>query len=121
MRISDWSSDVCSADLDRACARILTFKFRAGLFENPYGDKAKARAITGNAEARALALEAARKSLCLLVNRDGALPLDRRTMGRVAVIGPNHAIARLGGYSSVPKQAVSLIGGLRAKIGRAHV
>src|SRR3546814_1240994 len=35
-------------------------------------------------------------------------------MGRVAVIGPNHAIARLGGYSSVPKQAVSLIGGLRA-------
>src|SRR3546814_3754727 len=47
--------------IDRACARILTFKFRAGLFENPYGDKAKARAITGNAEARALALEAARK------------------------------------------------------------
>src|SRR3546814_10508524 len=35
-------------------------------------------------------------------------------MGRVAVIGPNHAIARLGGYSSVPKQAVSLIDGLRA-------
>ncbi|WP_317151264.1 glycoside hydrolase family 3 N-terminal domain-containing protein [Sphingopyxis indica] len=100
--------------IDRACARILTFKFRAGLFENPYGDKAKARAITGNAEARALALEAARKSLCLLTNKGGALPLDRRRMGRVAVIGPNHAIARLGGYSSVPKQAVSLIDGLRA-------
>src|SRR5690606_7724986 len=28
-------------------------------------------------------------------------------------IGPNHAIARLGGYSSVPKHAVSLIEGLR--------
>ena len=98
--------------VDRACARMLTFKFRAGLFENPFGDADRTQAITGNAEARALALEAARKSMCLLTN-NGALPLDRKTMGRVAVIGPNHAIARLGGYSSVPKQAISLIEGLR--------
>jgi beta-glucosidase len=99
--------------IDRACVRMLTFKMRAGLFENPYGDWEKAQALTGNAEARALALEAARKSLCLLTNENGALPLDPARMGRVAVIGPNHAIARLGGYSSVPKQAVSLIEGLR--------
>ena len=99
--------------VDTACARMLAFKFRAGLFENPYGDWDLARRITGNDEARALALEAARKSLCLLTNRGNALPLDRATMGRVAVIGPNHAIARLGGYSSVPKQTISLIEGLR--------
>jgi beta-glucosidase len=99
--------------IDRACARILTFKFRAGLFDDPYGDAEQTEALTGNAEARALALEAARKSLCLLTNRNDALPLDPATMGRVAVIGPNHAIARLGGYSSVPKQAVTLIEGLR--------
>ena len=41
------------------------------------------------------------------------LQLDPKAMGRVAVIGPNHAIARLGGYSSVPKQTISLIEGLR--------
>ena len=99
--------------VDTACARMLAFKFRAGLFENPYGNWDLARRITGNDEARALALEAARKSLCLLTNRGNALPLDRATMGRVAVIGPNHAIARLGGYSSVPKQTISLIEGLR--------
>ncbi|GAB5348382.1 glycoside hydrolase family 3 N-terminal domain-containing protein [Alteriqipengyuania sp. 357] len=100
--------------VDTACARMLAIKFRAGLFENPYGDAALAQRITGNAEARALALEAARKGLCLLTNKDATLPLDTATMGRVAVIGPNHAIARLGGYSSVPKQTVSLIEGLRA-------
>ncbi|WP_296718762.1 glycoside hydrolase family 3 N-terminal domain-containing protein [Erythrobacter sp.] len=100
--------------IDTACARMLAFKFRCGLFENPYGDAALAESITGNAEARTLALEAARKGVCLLTNRNGALPLDRTTMGRVAVIGPNHAIARLGGYSSVPKQTTSLIEGLRA-------
>ncbi|WP_338243494.1 glycoside hydrolase family 3 N-terminal domain-containing protein [Aurantiacibacter hainanensis] len=99
--------------IDRACSRMLTLKFRAGLFENPFGDIELAQRITGNAEARALALEAARKSMCLLTNKDGTLPLSESTMGRVAVIGPNHAIARLGGYSSVPKQTISLIEGLR--------
>ena len=99
--------------VNRACARMLAFKMRAGLFEKPYGDAALAASITGNEEARALALEAARKSLCLLKNEGGILPLDPTRMGRVAVIGPNHAIARLGGYSSVPKQAISLIEGLR--------
>ena len=99
--------------VDIACARMLALKFRAGLFENPFGDKALTARITGDDEARALALEAARKGLCLLTNKNDALPLDRATMGRVAVIGPNHAIARLGGYSSVPKQSVSLIEGLR--------
>ena len=99
--------------IDRACARMLTFKFRAGLFENPYGSWEATQRLTGNAEARALALDAARKSICLLTNKDGALPLDPARMGKVAAIGPNHAIARLGGYSSEPKQAVSLIEGLR--------
>ncbi|WP_435199166.1 glycoside hydrolase family 3 N-terminal domain-containing protein [Qipengyuania sp. 902] len=99
--------------VDTACARMLTLKFRAGLFENPYGDAALSQRLTGNAEARALALEAARKGVCLLTNKGGALPLDRARVGRVAVIGPNHAIARLGGYSSVPKQTISLIEGLR--------
>lgn len=99
--------------IDLSCARMLTLKMRAGLFENPYGDWALTKSVTGNAEARTVALEAARKSLCLLTNKNGALPLDPGAMGRVAVIGPNHAIARLGGYSSVPKQTVSLIEGLR--------
>jgi beta-glucosidase len=99
--------------IDRACARVLTFKMRAGLFDDPYGDAAKTEAVTGNAEGRALALEAARKSLCLLSNRNGTLPLDPAKMGRVAVIGPNHDIVRFGGYSSVPKQSVTLIEGLR--------
>jgi beta-glucosidase len=107
---------VAQADVDRACARMLTLKFRAGLFEDPYVDARAAERLTGNAGARALALEAARKSLCLLTN-DGTLPLARK--GRIAVIGPNAAIARLGGYSSEPRRAVSLLDGMRAVAGSA--
>ena len=110
-QVGEGSIDVALIDL--AVARMLGLKFRAGLFEDPYGDAALAQEITGNAEARALALEAARKSMCLLVNRNSTLPLDPTTMRRIAVIGPNHAIARLGGYSSVPRQTISLIEGLR--------
>ena len=106
---------VSEGAIDTAVSRMLTLKFRAGLFENPYGDVSLAARITGNAEARALALEAARKSICLLKN-DGTLPLKAGTQ-KIAVIGPNAAPARLGGYSSVPKQKVGLLDGIRAKLG----
>ncbi len=112
---------VAQAAVDAACARMLTLKFRAGMFENPYADLRTAQRLTGNAEARALALKAAQRSLCLLTN-DGTLPLKPGAHRRVAVIGPNAAIARLGGYSSEPRQAVSLLDGIRAKLkGRAEV
>jgi beta-glucosidase len=109
------------AQIDRAVARILECKFRAGLFENPYGDAKLTASITGNAEARELARKAARKSLCLLTN-DGTLPLRTGAEKTIAVIGPNAAIARLGGYSSVPKQVVSLLDGVRSMVsGKANV
>lgn len=106
--------------VDTAVERILSFKFRCGLFENPYGDSDLAKNITGNDEARALALHAARKSLCLLTN-DGVLPLDAKAMKKVAVIGPNAHVARLGGYSSVPKQSVTLLDGVRQIVGSDRV
>ncbi len=102
--------------VDEACARMLKLKFRSGLFENPYADFAEADRTTGNAEARALALRAAERSICLLRN-DGTLPLTAGAHKRVAVIGPNAAITRLGGYSSVPRQSVSLLDGIRARLG----
>lgn len=115
------SGAVDRAAIDAAVSRILELKFRAGLFDNPYGDAALAERITGNDEARELALDAARKSICLLSN-DGTLPLRAGEHPVVAVIGPNAAIARLGGYSSVPKQSVTLLDGIRNLLdGRAEV
>ena len=112
---------VAPSAVDEACRHMLTLKFRAGLFERtPIDPKASAR-LTGNAAARALALEAARRSIALLVN-DGTLPLDPGAHRRVAVIGPNAAVARLGGYSSEPRQTVSLLDGVRARLaGKAEV
>jgi beta-glucosidase len=111
---------VAQAAVDRACARMLRLKFRAGLFEAPFASLAEARRLTGDAEARALALEAARKSLCLLTN-DGVLPLDAERPRRIALIGPNAQVARLGGYSGAPKAAVSLADALRRRLPAAKL
>ncbi|RJF91537.1 beta-glucosidase [Sphingomonas cavernae] len=112
---------VSEAMIDAAVRRMLTLKFRAGLFERPYADFARSDAITGNAEARALALKAAHRSMVLLKN-DGVLPLAAGAHKRVAVIGPNAAITRLGGYSSFPRQSVTLLDAIKAKLaGKAEV
>ncbi|TWB20976.1 glycoside hydrolase family 3 N-terminal domain-containing protein [Nitrospirillum bahiense] len=102
--------------IDRAVRRILELKFQAGLFEHPYADADKAEALTANGEARAVALKAAQKAVVLLKN-DGVLPLDAGKVKTLAVIGPNAAKAHLGGYSGEPKQTVSILDGIKAKVG----
>ena len=107
---------IAQAEIDTAVRRMLRLKFMAGLFEEAPADANRAVAITDNAEARALALEAARKSVVLLKN-DGVLPLRVDRLKTLAVIGPNAARIDLGGYSNVPNHAVTVLDGIRAKLG----
>jgi beta-glucosidase len=104
------------APVDDAVRRVLRMKFRLGLFENPYANAAEAARVVGCAEHRALALEAARRSLVLLKNEGAVLPLaNART---IAVLGPNAAIGRLGNYSTLHAAAVSPLEGMRQRAGR---
>jgi beta-glucosidase len=116
---------VPEASIDAAVRRLLSLKFRAGLFENPFADPAQAVAITNNSQARAVALKAAQRTIILLKN-DGMLPLSLAKAGAakpvIAVIGPNAAVARLGGYYGQPPITVSILEGIRTKVGaRAEV
>jgi beta-glucosidase len=113
------SGEVEEAAIDRAVHRGLRAKFLAGLFEHPYADADYAEAVTNNAEARALALETARKAITLLKNDGDLLPLDATQLRRVAVIGPNAAETVLGGYSDVPTHTISILDGIRARVGDA--
>jgi beta-glucosidase len=74
--------------IDDAVRRILRVKFRAGLFENPYApfapDQAEAQML--RPDAVAASRKAASRSMVLLRNEGGILPLDPAK--KTAVIGP---------------------------------
>ncbi len=59
-------SGVDEERLTESCRRILVAKFELGIFENPYVDEDKAAEIVGSAAHKAVALEAAEKSLTLV-------------------------------------------------------
>lgn len=108
---------VAEATLNRAVARNLRAKFLLGLFENPYVDVERAVRITNSSEHRALAAEAARRSITLLKNENNLLPLNLTTLKSIAVIGPNAANVHLGGYSDNPLRGVSVLQGIKDKVG----
>lgn len=106
--------------VNQAVSRILYQKFQLGLFENPYVDPEKAAQMIDTANDRALAAEAARKSIVLLKNQNDLLPLDRSKLKSIAVIGPNAAKAHLGGYTDPrPPRTVSILEGIKNKVGSA--
>ena len=113
------AGEVSMDRVDEAVAKILRVKFQLGLFENPFVDEDTALAVTNCDEHRTLALEAARRSIVLLKNEGGLLPLDRGKLRSLAVIGPNAAPLRLGGYSGHPGRGVSVLEGIRQKVGQA--
>ncbi len=123
------------AEIDDVVARILTLKFRMGLFENPRRpDREAQKRVVNCAEHRALNLRAARESIVLLQN-DGILPLSAAALKHVAVVGPNadNAIAQLGDwslgatqysaeYGAHPRElTTTVLDGIRAHLPQASV
>jgi len=106
------------AAVDEAVRRALRAKFELGLFENPYVDPEAAARTNGHPRHRELARQAAREAIVLLKNRDGALPLHKG-ISSVAVIGPEAAEMRLGGYSGPGNEKVSILEGIRQKLGKS--
>lgn len=78
---------LAEADIDQAVSRILSLKFRFGLFENPrLPDRERIATVIAQSAHADLNLEVTRRSLVLLRN-DGTLPLDPDSR-RIAVVGP---------------------------------
>src|ERR1700689_1892201 len=77
---------VASVDIDEAVRRVLTLKWRLGLFDDPYRRGTDPETKEAIGVRRRLARAAAARSLVLLKNDANALPLPGGV--RVAVIGP---------------------------------
>ena len=73
--------------IDEMVRPILSIKMKMGLFENPYVDEALLEKVVALPEHRQAARSAAGRSMVLLRNEDGLLPLSKE-LKNVAVIGP---------------------------------
>ncbi len=112
------------ADIDAAVRPILAVKIRLGLFEQPYVDEALLEQVVALPQHREEARLAAQRSMVLLRNEGGLLPLDKN-LKNVAVIGPvaNSREATEGSWMVFGHKpaAVTVLEGIRAKLPQANV
>jgi beta-glucosidase len=108
------------ANVDENVGRILTVIFEAGLFDHPH----KGGVPIDTAAQRAVARKAADEGIVLLKNQGGVLPLNTATLHSIAVIGPNAAVARVGGGGSglvYAKDVVAPLDGIRKRAVKVDV
>lgn len=107
------------SQLDELVEPMLLWKFKLGIFDDPYVDPDEAERISGSEGNRKLALRAARESITLLKNENNLLPLNSGKIRTIAVIGPNADRSLLGGYSGSPRHDVSVLEGIRNYVGES--
>jgi beta-glucosidase len=107
-------------DIEIAVKRLFKARFKLGMFDPP--EKVKFAqipySVVDSEEHKILALEAARKSIVLLKNKDNILPL-KKEIGTLAIIGPNadQWLMLLGNYNGVPSDPVTPLRGIQEKLG----
>ena len=106
--------------LNDAVFRVLRDRIRLGDFDPqelvPYS-RISTNVIC-SPEHRALALQTARESIVLLVNRNQLLPLDKSKLKKLAVIGPHANVFTSGGYSGKAENPVKPLDGIRNRAGQ---
>ncbi len=110
--------------IDEMVRPILTIKVRMGLFEYPYVDERLLEKVAALPEHRQAARQAAQRSMVLLRNQGGLLPLSKN-LKNVAVIGPlaDSMEATEGSWMVFGHKpaAVTVLQGIRAKLPEAKI
>ncbi|KAL7269435.1 hypothetical protein RUND412_007907 [Rhizina undulata] len=106
--------------LNTAVSRVLRTKFQMGLFENPYSAAPEKdwEKLIHSEKAVALARKLDRESIVLLEN-DGVLPLNKKSLKSIAVIGPMaHGFMNYGDYVVYQSQyhGVTPLDGIQAAL-----
>ena len=79
MGCEKYGEEAMRSRMERSAQRILTLMIRLGLFENPYLEPAESAALVGCPEFVQAGLEAQKRSVILLKNAKGLLPLKKGT------------------------------------------
>lgn len=103
------------AVVENAARRVLRVKMMLGLFEDPYGDEERERAVLKCPSHLALAEQIADESLVLLKNQGDFLPLSK-DIGTIALVGPCADSHMLGDYIADGTGSVTLLEALKEAV-----
>jgi beta-glucosidase len=114
---------ISKQQIDDAVLPILEAKIRLGLFEHPFVDESQIPQVLNAPESQELARTAVQRSVVLLRNEQGLLPLDKHQIRSIAVIGPlaDAELDLLGmwGAMTKPGPTVTILQGIKNKVGGA--
>jgi beta-glucosidase len=107
-------------ELDTAVKRLFTARFKLGMFDPPSACRYSKipMSVVGCDKHRRLALQAARESIVLLKNDGNVLPLNRKKLKVVSVVGPNanEVLALMGNYNGSASRPVTPLQGIMTKL-----
>lgn len=117
---------VSMQQIDDAVLPILEAKIRLGLFAHPFVDEGQIPQVLNAPESQEMARAAVERSVVLLRNQQALLPLHKRQIRSIAVIGPlaDAELDLLGmwGAMTKPGPTISILQGIKNKVGGAvHV
>jgi beta-glucosidase len=108
------------SQIDVSIKRLFTIRYRLGMFD-PVSEVKYAQtplSVLESAPHQAHALKMAQQSIVLLKNQNNTLPLSKK-IKKIAVVGPNadNRIAVLGNYNGTPSEIVTVLDGIKKKLG----
>lgn len=110
--------------IDVSVKRLLSARFALGEMDDP-SEVSWTKipfSIVASAKHDSVALDMARKSMTLLMNKDNLLPLKKEGI-TVAVMGPNanDSVMQWGNYNGMPPRTVTILQGLQKALGADKV
>jgi beta-glucosidase len=110
---------ITEQQIDVSVRRLLKARFRLGELDpaNTVPWSSIKYEVVNNKEHQALALETARQSMTLLMNKNNILPLSKSGV-KIAVMGPNatDSVMQWGNYEGTPHKTITILEGIQAKI-----
>ena len=111
---------ISEEQIEVSLKRLFTIRFRLGMFDPkekvPFATIDST--ILESPAHKALALKMAQQSMVLLKN-DGLLPIQKSTLKKIAVVGPNahNPEVQLGNYNGFPTRIITPLDGIRDELG----
>lgn len=109
-------------EINTSVRRVILARMKLGMFDKDVPFSKIPYSVVDSKEHKALALDAARKSIVLLKNEKGVLPLSKN-LKKVAVIGPNSDDLEilLANYNGYPTNPVTPLRGIKEKLPNAEI